>query len=255
MKVIAVANQKGGVSKTTVSVQLALWLGAQGLRVVVVDLDPQANTSSSLSEAHCMSSVHDFMHSGKRLPNCKVGVNLLKTDRISHAKAWESDDSQRMFLAGLDRLKRSSSDIVIIDTAPALDRTLQAALLGSDHVLVPVRLEVYSIMGLKELLETIGRTKVSNRRLNFLGMLPTMKDARTARHRKFSQDLIEAYGEEYVLPVSIGLRGSIPDATLAGVAISEVKGSSAKKAAAEFHELGQWLTRKIGIEKEVSPNV
>lgn len=247
MKTIAIANQKGGVGKTTTTVQAGLWFARKGMRVVVIDLDPQANTTLSLSECERMSTVSEFMGSSFDVPECVRGLSLVGTDRVSHARAWARDDARVGFLTGLERLEKAGCDLVVIDTAPALDVSLQAALLGSDHVLVPVKLEMFSMMGMKELLSTIGRVRAANPRLNFLGMLPTMKDSRTQRHRRYAEDLVEAYGREYVVPVTIGLRGSVPEATLRGMPLAEFKGSSAKLAAVEFEALGSWLFDAIGF--------
>lgn len=254
MKIISIANQKGGVGKSTTSIQTGFGFAERGYRVVVIDLDPQANTSAALSDFPKLCSVAELI-AGKEFEASQVGLSYVGTDRVSHVRAWGEKGAQTSFLDGLGRLEKAGCDLVVIDTAPALDEPLRAALLGSSHVLVPVKLELFSMMGLNELMPAIGRVKAVNPELNFLGMLPTMKDARTPRHKQLSDQLVEAYGRELVLPLSIGLRGSIAESSSTGVPLTQMKGSSSKKAAQEYHALCVWLGEKMGFDERKEASV
>jgi chromosome partitioning protein len=184
--VFAVANQKGGVGKTTTAVNLAACLARAGERSLVIDLDPQANATSGLGERANGSSSYDLLD----------GVPL---ERLVRPTRFENLDvvPSRAELAGAqvelarradgERLLASSLDgsaggytFVFLDCPPSLGPLTVNALAAADRVLVPVQAEYYALEGLASLLETIELVRVRlNPRLTVAGILLTMVDGRT----------------------------------------------------------------------------
>ena len=155
-KIIAIANQKGGVGKTTTSVNLAACLAEAGQRVLMVDLDPQGNTTSGLGcRVSERNSVYDAMMGRAKFADC-----IQKTE--------------------LKKLKLIDFDFIIIDCPPSLSLLTLNALAAADSVLIPIQCEYYALEGVTSLMNTIGRVKKTmNPRLEIEGILLTMLDGRT----------------------------------------------------------------------------
>jgi len=186
--VIAIANQKGGVGKTTTAINLGTYLANFGRRVLLVDLDPQANSTSGLgvTAPQLELTSKDILFDSDKIASAIVetdyfGLNLLPaTANLATAEVElvsELGREQRL----LQALQHLEFDVVLIDCPPALGLLTVNALTAADYVIIPVQAEYYAMEGLGQLLETIKRIKVAlNPALEILGIVLTMLDNRTS---------------------------------------------------------------------------
>ena len=204
MKTVAVANQKGGVGKTTTSVNLAASLGAMGKSVLLVDLDPQGNaTMSSGVDKHAVElTAYDLLIDGTPIEQVAVraqdnGYHLVAANRDLTAAEVELlalDNRERRLANALTGA--SDYDFVIIDCPPSLSMLTVNALVAARSVIITMQCEYFALEGLSALLNTIRRVADTvNSDLDIEGILRTMYDPRNALTGEVSSQLHKHFGD------------------------------------------------------------
>ncbi len=187
--IIAVTNQKGGVGKTTSSINIAYYLGKLGHRTLLIDFDPQGNATSGLGvdKQSLRKTMSDVIMGKSKLSECVIDMphsNLFlapSTPQLANTEV-ELAQMEHKFV----RLKNACSDIsryeyVVIDCPPSLSLLTVNALIAARYVLLPVQVEFYALEGLGQLLETMKLIRGGmNPTLDLIGVLPTMVDNRTS---------------------------------------------------------------------------
>lgn len=191
-QVIALANQKGGVGKTTSAVNLSAYLAASGFRTLLIDIDPQGNATSSLGidKESCDLSIYDVLVEPRPLADAIVptshgrlalvpSTSVLLGSETEAAMTNLSGREQRVAEA-LDTLPADAYDLVLIDCPPSLGLLTLNALTAADGVVIPIQCEFLALEGLMQLSNSIYLVKRTfNQRLDIVGVLMTMYDART----------------------------------------------------------------------------
>ncbi len=216
-RIVAVANQKGGVGKTTTTVNLAAAMALHGLRVLVVDLDPQGNASTALGIDHHadIPSVYDVLIEGRpmsdaisKVPDvdqlwCVPATLDLSGAEIELVPMVARESRLQRVLNALDQ----EFDYVFIDCPPSLGLLTVNALVAAEEVLIPIQCEYYALEGLEQLLRTIDLVKVHlNQTLHVSTILLTMYDARTRLASQVADEVRKHFGDTVlrtVIPRSV----------------------------------------------------
>lgn len=210
--IIAIANQKGGVGKTTTAINLGIGLVNKGKRVLLIDLDPQGNATQGLgfeadsleitittmirkmiAKNYTFSKDYAVLHheEGIDLVPANIELSVLETELISLLFGRE-----KVLKTYIDMIKEGY-DYIIIDCMPSLNLIAINALVAADEVIIPLHAQYYSVRGLEQLLQTIGSVKSNglNASLKISGILYTCVNDRTTSFRDVQKILKNAYGE------------------------------------------------------------
>ncbi|WP_426429759.1 ParA family protein [Winogradskyella sp. HB-48] len=250
-KIIAIANQKGGVGKTTTSVNLAASLGALEKKVLLIDADPQANASSGLGidvDAVEIGSYQVLEHT-KTAKEAIIASNAPNVDVIPahidlvaiEIELVDKDEREYMLKQAISELK-SEYDYILIDCAPSLGLLTLNALTASDSVIIPIQCEYFALEGLGKLLNTIKSVqKIHNQALDIEGMLLTMFDSRLRLSNQVVEE-VQKHFSDMVFETIIQRNVKLGEAPSYGESIINYDVSS--KGATNYLSLAKELIKK-----------
>lgn len=251
---LALANQKGGVGKTTTAVNLACHIASLGYSTLLVDLDPQGNATSSLGveKRELSASTYDVLVSGASIESSLIREVRPNLDLLGANATLAGAEVELVALSNREsRLRsaaepiRSSYDAIIIDCPPSLGLLTVNALTASDEVVVPIQCEYLALEGLMQLVNTIDLVKRRlNPSLDILGVAMTMFDARTRLSTQVVHDVARFFPNRMfhtVVPRSVRLA----EAPSYGQSIFEYDQSS--KGAEAYQRLGTEIAARLGL--------
>ena len=260
--IICIANQKGGVGKTTTALNLSTALALNGKKVLLADMDPQASASSGLSVFSSVGSYQALMGIGPISEFIKTtsvkGLNLLPASAdLAAAELELVDKPERVFfLKKVLSETAKNYDFIFIDTAPSLGLLTLNSMTAAGAFIIPLQCEYYALEGLSRLMETAKKVKEQwNSNLNFKGILLTLFDPRNSLSHKVEQEVRKHFGEQ-VFKTIIPRNVRLSEAPSFGKPVFQYEPHCAgavayEQLAGEFlHSFGQ----KKAPEEEVMPH-
>lgn len=211
-KIIAIANQKGGVGKTTTCINLGVGLARKGKKVLLIDFDPQGNTTQSLgyipdilevtvsdvlqkmiAKDYSITSDMAILHSKEKVDLLPANIELATMEMMLLSVYI----GREKILANYVQMIADNYDFILIDCKPSLDIITLNALTAADSVLIPVQAQFYSVKGLEQLLNTISQVVTGglNTRLTIEGILLTLTNPQTKNFKEIKKVVEDAYGQ------------------------------------------------------------
>ena len=206
-RVIAIANQKGGVGKTTTAINLGASLAVAEQRTLIIDMDPQANASSGLGirPGEDLHTIYDILVDGRPAEDAILrqvhfpALDLIPSTRDlvgAEIELVERDERERILRRALDTI-RDQYDYILVDCPPSLGLLTLNTLVAADSVLIPIQCEFYALEGLSQLLNTVRLVqKGLNPALEIEGVLLTMYDRRLNLSRQVAEEAREYFGDK-----------------------------------------------------------
>lgn len=254
MNIISIANQKGGVAKTTSAINIAYYLAEFGYKTVLVDFDPQASASSGLGFRRVTKSVYDLLYGAAydevvcKTPN----KNLVVIPSNQNLAAFEfeamlvdrKESKLKDFLSSIP----GDPDFIIIDCPPSLGLLTINALVSSEYILIPVQTEFFALEGLSLLLETAAKVKKRwNLKLEILGIILTLCDKRNMHHKEVIFDIKNHFGSK-VFDLEIRRNIRLAEAVSFGKSIGEYDSKSI--GAKLYKDIVKEILLKLGVGKK-----
>lgn len=260
MKSIAFSNQKGGVAKTTTALNLGCILAGMDLRVLLIDLDPQASLSKNLLGEEILENKEGLeelflnenldpvnLISQTKTPNLDILPSHTELASVS-AKVLLDSGSFFMLKGMMDRF--AHYDYVLMDTPPNLGVLTLNALTASEHLIVPVSPALYSLLGINDLMQSFEKTRRNlNPGLKLLGVLVTMKDKRATVYRQIEGELREFFGDKVFRTVISRLAKS-EEAIVEGLGVSSLDPKC--RLAGEYRQLAEEVLARLGQSELVA---
>lgn len=252
--VLSIVNQKGGVGKTTTTVNVATYLATRGKRVLLIDMDPQGNATSGLgiSKQGEGDSIYDVLinhkpildclreTSRRQLKICPSSIHLAGSE-IELVEKEERESILRQALIGV----RDVFDFVLIDCPPSLGLLTLNALVASTGVIIPVQSEFYAMEGLSQIMNTLELVQTSlNPELRIFGVLITMYDNRTSLSQQVSEQIQEFF-EDICFKTIIPRNVKLSEAPSHGKSIQEYDPKS--KGAQAYHDLTREIVKRAKL--------
>ncbi len=251
MKTVCIFNQKGGVGKTTTTINLSAYLAMEGYKVLTIDIDPQGNTTSGLGldKYNLEMSIYDVLTSDVSIEECIIKSDLVQNLSIlpstvelagAEVEITNTPNRENIIKRKLEKLKHKY-DYVFIDCPPSLGVLTINALTCADSVLIPIQCEFYALEGVSQLINTIQLVKKSlNKRLEIEGVVMTMYDYRTNLSNEVLKE-VKNYFKDKVYETKISRNIRLAEAPSFGLPImlydEKCKGAEAyTKLAKEFLE-------------------
>ena len=253
-RIISLCNQKGGVGKTTTTINLGSALAGYGRKVLAIDFDPQGALSAGLGvPTHDVVTIYDLLTTSKMDPFDAVqktridGLDVIPANiDLSAAEVHLVNEVAReQILARVLRKLSDAYDVILIDCQPSLGILTVNALTASHGVLIPLECEFFALRGVALLIETIDKVRDRlNPAIELDGILATMYDSRTLHSREVLERVVDAF-DDRVLETVIGRTVKFPDASVAGLPITEFAPEHA--AAKAYRQMARELVARGAV--------
>lgn len=256
-KIISFANQKGGVGKTTTCVNVSAYLSAHGLKVLLVDLDPQGNTTSGLGveKNSSLKTIYNVLDGDAYIEEVILHSNLENLDVIpatvdlagAEVDLVQMNNREKILKNRLDRVK-DKYDFICVDCPPSLGLLTVNALSASNSVLIPIQCEFFALEGLTQLMNTVKLVKKHlNPELDVEGVVLTMKDSRSNLINQVSSEITTFFGKK-VFKTAIPRNIRLAEAPSHGVPVGVYDANS--KGAKAYLSLSEEILERNNIKYE-----
>jgi chromosome partitioning protein len=251
-----VASQKGGVGKTTLSLNLAYSLANRGHRVLLVDTDPQGAIGHSLARrSGQFGGLAEMMRDGRPLADLSLPTRLptlrlllLGTLKVADLDAYVADIASGELVARLFREAQEGFDVVLLDTPSGLTGVTPGVLRHASHLLCPIQAEPLALRSADQMLELVSLLRTQGAELQLLGFVLSMVQARNEQSLAVAQEVWQSFPTEYVLETTLPRHPAFLAATAAGVPVG-LMGKNAPALAGVFDQLAAEIEPRLGLRR------